>query len=198
MAPRHILEAAVVPVAVIERDPAGQVLHRDRPGPIRIILVPGDHPAMPGRLAEKLVVPEPHRPPQELRRRDGDRRVPEQVVEPRLDPPGPEGVEEDRPRVGRLVGVILIPEVSPGVVGLEPLGQLPSKRLHLIVIQDFDPGDVAVLLEEGGLFRGQPVSIQVGARPRPWEKVGDWGMAFGQIDGHGQSLPRASVIPVSG
>lgn len=68
--PRHVMDAAVRGRRVVEPDPAGEVGQRLGAGPVRVILVPRDDAPVPRRFAEELVVPEPHRPLQQLRRGD--------------------------------------------------------------------------------------------------------------------------------
>ena len=60
------------------------------------------------RLAEKLVVPEPHRPIQQLRRRHQKRRTPEHVVKCRPRPPRPQGVKQNRVRIAGFVRVVFV------------------------------------------------------------------------------------------
>ena len=83
------MHAAIVTGAVVQADPASQVGHRLGPRPVRIVLVPGDHAAVPRRLAEQLVVPEADRAVQQLAGRHRERRVPQHIVKARLDPPAP-------------------------------------------------------------------------------------------------------------
>src|ERR1700733_6565843 len=99
MASRHIVEAAIVAVTVIERDPAGEMRHRFRACPIGIVLVPGNYPSMMRRLAKKLIVPKTYRPTQQLRSRHQECRTPKHIVESRCCPPGSQCVKQNRVRI---------------------------------------------------------------------------------------------------
>src|SRR5579859_3550124 len=57
MAARHVVQAPVVAGTVIKPDPASQMPHGHGASPVRIVLVPGNHPSMLGGLAKELVVP---------------------------------------------------------------------------------------------------------------------------------------------
>ena len=105
---RNILQAPVLARGVVERDPARQVRHRFGTCPVRIILMPRHHTAVTRRLAEQLVVPEANRTIEQLRCRNDEGRVPQQVVEGRRDAPRTERVKEHLRRVGGLVGVKLV------------------------------------------------------------------------------------------
>jgi hypothetical protein len=66
MTPRDVLHAAVFFRRFVQTDPAGEVIERLRARPIRVILMPRHDPAVPGRLAKELVVPEANAPSQQL------------------------------------------------------------------------------------------------------------------------------------
>src|SRR5206468_2467766 len=53
-----VVQAAVVLRRLVEANPASEMSHRPGARPVRIVLVPGDDAAVPGRLAEELIVPE--------------------------------------------------------------------------------------------------------------------------------------------
>src|SRR5262245_51045553 len=88
VASRHVVQATVGSRGFIQSDPAGQMGHRLCPGPVRVVLVPGDNATMPGRLAEELVMPEADGSAQELAGRHGEARLPQDVVKPWRNPPG--------------------------------------------------------------------------------------------------------------
>ena len=69
--------------------------------------MPRDNPAVVCRLAKELVVPKADRPAQKLARRDGEGRVPEDVVKAGSDAPGAQGVKQHLGWVGRLVRAFL-------------------------------------------------------------------------------------------
>src|SRR2546426_10686066 len=50
-----IVYAAVLARRIVQPDPAGKVGHRQRPRPIRIVLMPGHNAAMMRRLVENLI-----------------------------------------------------------------------------------------------------------------------------------------------
>src|SRR5271163_1554337 len=87
VASRHVIQAAIFARRIVQPDPAGQMSQRGRARPVRIILMPGHHSAVPRRLAKKLVVPEAHRTIEQLRRRNEKRRVPQEIVKARHHTP---------------------------------------------------------------------------------------------------------------
>jgi len=76
-----VLEAAVINGAVVQGDPAGEVLHGLGAGPVGIVLVPGDYAAMMRGLAEELIVPEADSAVEELRCGYEKGGTPEDIVE---------------------------------------------------------------------------------------------------------------------
>ena len=66
MAAGDILQAPVLDTGIIQGDPARQVSHRLCPGPVGVVLVPGDDPPMLGGLYKELIMKEPHGPAQQL------------------------------------------------------------------------------------------------------------------------------------
>ena len=113
--------------------------------------MPGHDTAVPRRFAEELVVPESHGAAQQLAGRHHKRRVPQQIVESRRDPPGPEGVEQHGIRVGRLVRVILVPQFVPRMIRLEEHVEFAAQRFDLLVGQHAHARQVAVPLVERDL-----------------------------------------------
>ena len=67
MAARYVMNAAILARAIVKPDPTGEMGHRLRPGPIRIILVPGNHATMECGLIKDLIVPETDSAFEELR-----------------------------------------------------------------------------------------------------------------------------------
>src|ERR1051325_10765825 len=95
MTARHVMHTAIFNRRIIETNPTRQVRHRLRARPVRIILMPRDHAAMSGGLAKKLVMPESYGAAEQLRRRRQHRRVPQQIVEARHNPPSSECVKQN-------------------------------------------------------------------------------------------------------
>src|SRR5438067_13754211 len=58
----NIMDATVFPRRIVKANPARQMRHRLRPLPVRIVLMPGDHPAITRRLYEQVIAPQPPRP----------------------------------------------------------------------------------------------------------------------------------------
>lgn len=162
MAAGDVMDAAVVASAVVEADPAGEMCHWLCAGPVGVILVPGDDAAVPRGFAEKLVVPEADGAGEELAGGERERGVPEDVVKAGAEAPGTEGVEQDRVGLDRFVGVVFVPEVAAGVARVEKLGQLGAEYFDLLVGQDADAGQVAVLVVERDLVVGQAVLVPLG------------------------------------
>src|SRR5205085_12404593 len=77
MTARNVIDAAVSARRVVEADPTSEMCQRLCARPIGIILMPCDDPAVLGRLAEELIVPEAHRAAEELRGRHGEAGMPE-------------------------------------------------------------------------------------------------------------------------
>ena len=94
MAAGHVMQTAVRARRIIKANPTGQMRQRLRPRPVRIILMPSDYTAMSSGLAKQLVVPETHGTAQELRRRDGELRMPQNIMKARRDAPRTERVKE--------------------------------------------------------------------------------------------------------
>ncbi len=163
MAARDVLQAAVVAGGVVEADPAGQMGHRLRPRPIRVVLVPGDHAAVLGRFAEQLVVPEPHapravgwrpgEPPAGSRARRGS---------PRLDPPGAQGMKQHGRRSVDSFEHVLIPEIRAIVPWPGQAQQALPQVGDLLLVEHAHAGQVAILVEERNLLVGQAETL-----PRP-------------------------------
>src|SRR4051812_11384870 len=95
MTARNIVEASVLARAVVQSDPACKVCNRFSASPIRVVLVPRHYSAVLRGFAEQLIVPEPNRAAQQLRRGHQKRRVPQNVVERLLDAPSTQRVEQD-------------------------------------------------------------------------------------------------------
>ena len=126
---------------------------------------------MPRRLGKQLVMPEPDAPAEQLRSRAGERRVPEQIVEPRFDPPMPQRMEQHRPRGSRLVRMELVKQTVTRMRRVEQPGEFFPQNLDLLVGQNPDAGEVPVLLKEGDLFVSQPLSV-------PGSQCSEWFVYF--------------------
>src|SRR5947208_2858686 len=87
MAPRHVIETTILKGAVVQGHPASDMRDRFGARPIRIVLMPGDHSAVVRGLTEQLIMPEAHGPPDQLGSGDDESRIPENVMERRLDSP---------------------------------------------------------------------------------------------------------------
>src|SRR5688572_31660996 len=61
MTARYILKTTIFFCGVIQSAPAGKMSNGFCPCPVRIILVPGNHPSFFRRLPKKLVMPETNR-----------------------------------------------------------------------------------------------------------------------------------------
>jgi hypothetical protein len=81
--------------------------------------MPRDDASVIGRFAEQLIVPEPDGTAQQLRCRNSERSMPEQIVEPGRNPPRSQSVKQDSVRIGGLVGMVLVPEFAPVVLRIE-------------------------------------------------------------------------------
>eukprot|EP00966_Prymnesium_polylepis_P045314 1049144-Prymnesium_polylepis.1 len=113
MRARHPVQRAILQRLVVERDVHGQVRHRPRPVPVRVVLVPLDDGARAARLDKRLVVPEADGTAvQQLTRRQADAVEVSNVVHRRLDTPVPEAVEEHLAAALRLVVVQLVEQVE--------------------------------------------------------------------------------------
>ena len=117
---------------------------------------------MTGGLRKKLVVPEADASVEELRGGLQERGAPQDVVEPRFDAPGAEGVEKDRRGVPGFVGVELVEEVVAGLGGIHEARQFLAQGFDLTVGENADTREVAVLVKKGDLF-GRQFSAAPGA-----------------------------------
>src|SRR5438067_6927401 len=107
----NIMDATVFPRRIVEANPARQMRHRLRPLPVRIVLMPGDHPAMMWRLYEKLIVPKPHRATEQLRCRHQERGIPKQVMKRRRNAPRTKSMKKHRCRIRRFIRVKFVEEI---------------------------------------------------------------------------------------
>src|SRR5450755_4332644 len=103
MTPCNVLQAPVLADRIVQANPACEMSQRLSSRPIRIVLMPGHDSAVMSRLAEKLVVPEPNRSAKKLRRRNCERRMPQEIVKTGRDPPCAEGMEQHVIRIAGLV-----------------------------------------------------------------------------------------------
>src|SRR5437667_11988842 len=76
------MQTSIFACRVVQPYPTSEMGQRRGSCPVGIILMPRHHSSVPCRLAEKLVVPETHRPAEQLRRRQQKRRIPQQVMKP--------------------------------------------------------------------------------------------------------------------
>src|SRR5437660_1875510 len=103
MTPCNVLQAPVLTGRIVKANPAGKMSKRLSSRPIRIVLMPGHYSAMMSRLAEELVVPEANRAAKKLHRRDGESRMPQEIVKSRRYPPCAQGMEQHVIRITGLV-----------------------------------------------------------------------------------------------
>src|SRR2546421_1840153 len=94
--------------------------------------------------------------------------MPQQIVEAARDAPRTEGVKEHARRIARFVRVILIEQSAQRMRWVHQLAQLRAQTFDLMIVEQFETGEVAVLLEESDLFRLQAV----GSRSDPclWQR----------------------------
>ena len=170
--------------------------HRLGAGPVRIVLVPGDDAAMLGRLAEELIVPEADRPAEQLAGRHGERRVPEDVVKAGSNSPRAQGVKQHRVGLARFVGVVLVPQLVAGMLGLEELGQLAAQLVDLLVGEDPHAGQIAVLVVEGDLLVGQAVAVPLGLGLGKRNEVADEFVARGEVSRHRRLRGLVQELPL--
>ena len=176
-----VVEAAVVAGAVVEGDPAGEVLHGLRAGPVGVVLVPRDDAAVVRGFAEELIVPEADGAVEELRGGDEECGTPEDIVKCGAGAPGAERVKEDGVGVAGLVGVVLVEELVRGMGWLHEAGELRAQSFDLIVIEDLHAGEETVAVEGLHLFVGETVLLPfVFACGLGAEGAGG-GMEFGEV-----------------
>ena len=88
--------------------------------------MPGNDAAVVRRLAKKLVMPEPDVAPKQLSCSHNEGGTPQDVVERFLDPPRAKCVKQGVARIGRLIGVELIKQLTTRMVRLrEPFERSP-------------------------------------------------------------------------
>jgi hypothetical protein len=91
-----------------------------------------------------LIVPEPDRPSQQLLRRRQQSWIPEDVVQPRLDPPRAKRMKQHRVGVARFIAVILVPQLSPIVARLDEIRQFGAESFNLRLIEEPNTGQKPV------------------------------------------------------
>ena len=124
-------------------------------GPVRIILMPCHDTTMHRRFAEQLIVPEPDRPSEQLRRGRCEGGVPENIMKCRQDSPRSKGMKQHATRIRRFVRIVFVPEFRTGMTRLRECRQFNSQLFDLSISQDFWPCNVAVFVEKCDLFRRQ-------------------------------------------
>src|SRR5256886_3052650 len=102
VASRNIMQTSIFACRVVQPYPTSEMGQRRGSCPVGIILMPRHHSSVPCRLAEKLVVPETHRPAEQLRRRQQKRRIPQQVMKPGQHAPRAQRMKQYTLWVGRL------------------------------------------------------------------------------------------------
>src|SRR2546429_297140 len=110
MASSNVLETSILASRVVQTDPASEMCEGLGACPVGVILVPGDNAAVVCRLAEELVMPKPHRAVEQLRCRDRESPVPEQVMKTRRDSPGTKCMKKYLVRIRGFVRMELVEE----------------------------------------------------------------------------------------
>src|ERR1700735_1115435 len=95
--------------------------------------------------------------------------------------PRSQGVEENRVRILRFVGVILMEEMVGRVRFLHQAGQLRAKQIDLPIVENLDSSDISLLVEPGELFLSKPEFLPLRWVFRLLEKVADWCVRCRQI-----------------
>jgi hypothetical protein len=140
---------------------------------------------MTGRLHEELIVPEAYGALEELARRDGDGRVPEEIVEAGRDPPGAEGMEEHRVGLFRLVLMPLVEEARARMRGIEERGELLAQSFDLGIVEHGNSQEKAVAMEGLDLVGGQPEFLEAFGPSGDLEEIGNEVVPERKVEGHG-------------
>src|SRR5438067_9840358 len=110
--------------------------------------------------------------------------MPEDVVKARPNAPGAESMKQDRVRLARFVGVVFVPQLMPGMVGIEELDQLGAELCDLVVGQNPHAGQVALVVIESDLLVAESIAFPLGARLGKRKQVANKFVASGKIGGH--------------
>src|SRR5262245_40536601 len=105
--------------------------------------------------------------------------MPEDIVKPRLDAPGPQGVKENLRRILRFVRVELIIEMMRRMLRIHQVHQLFPQPLYLPIIQNPNSRQITVLIEKTNLFVAQSIAIPVLSARRRREEVADRLVMYG-------------------
>ena len=141
-------------------------------------------------------MPEADRSAEQLRRRNGEGRVPEQIVEPRRDPPRAQGVEQDRVRIARFVGVVLVEQLVTGMCRIEETFELHPQHVHLAVVQKADTRQIALPVVEVQLLVAQAVFGPIFPSSRLGEEIAHRAMRVRKVVSHaGVPWGEAGVPP---
>ena len=146
--------------------------------------MPRDDAAVAGRLGKDLVVPEPHPATEQLRRRNRERRMPQQVVKTRRDTPRPERMKQYARGVGRFVAVELIEKMVSGMSRIGDRLELAAKGVDLFLVEYANAREIPVLVKERHLLVGQAIAIPRGVIT-PWKQIGDRLVTNGEVRHHG-------------
>jgi hypothetical protein len=126
-------------------------------------------------------MPKPDRSTQQLASRYQKRSVPENIMESRAQSPCPQGVEQDLVRLGRLVPMVLVPELFPVVILLKELIEFRPQAINLFLVEQADPSQVTVLMKKRYLFIRQTESVPLFRRSRPGKQFRNGCMVLGII-----------------
>ena len=98
--------------------------------------------------------------------------------------PRSQRVEENRIRILRLVGVILVEEMIGGMRLLHQAGQLRAKNVYLTVVKNLHSGQISGLMETSDLVIGELEFSPFLQVFRLLEKVSDRCMCFRKVHRH--------------
>ena len=187
----NVLQAAVIGVCIIERDPAGEVGHGLGPGPVGIVLVPGNKTSMLRWFNKELVVEEPNGPAQQLVGCHAKSGSPGQVMEGWFELPGTECVEEHLALIFSLVEVEFIKEGVVRMAGVNDLVELIAELFKLEGIKNRDPGQEPILFVALYLLPAQGIALPFTWSLRGIEEFADWFVLSGKVHGR-YFFPKAS------
>ena len=116
--------------------------------------MPDDDAAVVCRFVEDLIVPEAHWTIEQLSRRHGESRMPQDIVQSRRNAPRAECVKKYLIGIGRFVCVEFVEEVVTGVCGIYQLREFATQHVELRVLEYFDSREITILSVEIYLLIG--------------------------------------------
>src|SRR6266550_261223 len=118
--------------------------HRPRPGPIRVILMPGNDTTVMRRFVKNLVVPKTNGRAKKLRSGKQERWIPQQIVKSWRDTPSAQRMKQNCVRIGRFIAVVFVEQFTSLSIGVQKSVKFGAQNFNLPVVQQANAGEITV------------------------------------------------------